>query len=109
MKSDAEELWLRLERTPKLIDLFRTDWGFRGVLVKFKLEVGKTEAELLDIAERSRRQSSADLMVANTLEDAARWALLGPINGEYEHLNRRRLAERLLEVVERLYQEKQHG
>src|SRR5438552_2619561 len=28
VKSDAPELWLRLERTPKLIDRFRSDWGF---------------------------------------------------------------------------------
>src|SRR5207248_119316 len=40
VKSDVPELWLRLVRTPKLVDRIRTDWGFRGVLVKFKLEVG---------------------------------------------------------------------
>src|SRR5262249_47514770 len=43
VKSDAPELWLRLVRTPKLVDFVRKDWGFRGVLVKFKLEVGVTD------------------------------------------------------------------
>ena len=65
-------------RAPKLVDRIRGDWGFRGVLVKFKLEVGMSDEELLEVAERSRRQSDADLMVANTLEGAAHWAYLGP-------------------------------
>jgi phosphopantothenoylcysteine synthetase/decarboxylase len=109
VKSDENELWLRLERTPKLIDFFRGDWGFRGVLVKFKLEVGKTDDELLAIAERSRLQSSSDLMVANTLEGSSLWAFLGPMGGQYQRVSRRDLAARLLEQVERLHEEKTHG
>jgi len=108
IKSDAPELWLRLVRTPKLVDLFRSPWGFRGVLVKFKLEVGLTEARLLDIAEQSRRQSDADLLVANTLEDAGSWAYLGPVAGQYEKISRRALAERVLASVEQLHQERAH-
>ncbi|MFQ3649560.1 MAG: phosphopantothenoylcysteine decarboxylase, partial [Gemmataceae bacterium] len=71
VKSDEPELWLRLVRAPKLVDRVRSQWGFGGLLVKFKLEVGCTNQELLRIAERSRLQSQADLMVANTLEGAA--------------------------------------
>jgi phosphopantothenoylcysteine synthetase/decarboxylase len=100
VKSDEPELWLRLERTPKLIDALRRDWGFAGVLVKFKLEVGIGEDELLAIAERSRRQSDADLMVANTLEGAPFWALLGPLDGRYARVSRRDLADRLLDAIE---------
>jgi len=99
IKSDEPELWLRLVRAPKLIDKMRGEWGFRGVLVKFKLEVGKTDAELLDIAERSRRQSAADWMVANTLEDAARWALLGPLADGYHKVSRRDLAARVIDAA----------
>src|SRR5207247_1019250 len=47
VKSDEPELWLRLVRTKKLVDCLRRDWGFRGLLVKFKLEVGVTDADLL--------------------------------------------------------------
>src|SRR5436189_200518 len=61
VKSDQPELWLRLVKAPKLVDRVRADWGFRGVLVKFKLEVGVGEDELLRIAERSRVHSGADL------------------------------------------------
>jgi phosphopantothenoylcysteine synthetase/decarboxylase len=71
IKSDESELWLRMVRAPKLIDRVRQPWGFTGVLVKFKLEVGPSDEELLRIAERSRQHSSADLMVANTLEGAS--------------------------------------
>jgi phosphopantothenate---cysteine ligase (CTP) len=109
VKSDEEELWLRLVRTPKLVDLFRSPWGFRGVLVKFKLEVGKADDELLAIAGRSREQSDADLMVANTLEGASLWAFLGPVGGKFERVSRRDLAARLLENVERLHRERHHG
>ena len=54
--------------TLKLIDQFRGPWGFRGLLVKFKLEAGITEEQLLAVARQSRTTSGADLMVANTLE-----------------------------------------
>ena len=109
IKSDAPELWLRLVRAPKLIDRVRPDWRFRGILVKFKLEVGIDEARLLDIAERSRRQSSADLMVANTLEGAAEWAYVGPTEGAYQRTARGDLAARVIGAVERLHAEHTHG
>jgi len=100
VKSDEPELWLRLTRAPKLVDLFREPWGFAGTLVKFKLEVGKTDAELEAIAERSRLQSRANFMVANTLEGASDWALIGPIEGRYQRVPRDELARRVLEIVE---------
>jgi phosphopantothenoylcysteine synthetase/decarboxylase len=109
VKSDEPELWLRLVRTPKLIDRIRFDWGFRGLLVKFKLEVGISEEELLAVAERSRGQSAADLMVANTLEGAPYWAYLGPLDGTYQRVNRAELAGRLLDAVERVCKERDHG
>jgi phosphopantothenoylcysteine synthetase/decarboxylase len=103
VKSDEPELWLRLVRAPKLIDAVRGSWGFRGVLVKFKLEVGVADERLLAVAESSRLHSAADLMVANTLEDAAAWAYLGPLAGAYEKVARRDLAARLLDAVEQLH------
>lgn len=109
VKSNEAELWLRLVQAPKLIDSIRTDWAFRGVLVKFKLEVGVTRDALLDIAERSRRHSSADLMVANTLEGSQEWALLGPIGECYQSVSRDELPAALLRQVERSHQERGHG
>lgn len=109
VKSEEPELWLRLKRAPKLVDRIRIDWRFRGLLVKFKLEVGVSEEKLREIAERSRQQSGADLMVANTLEGAADWALLGPVADAYERVPRAALGKRLLESLEQLHQERGHG
>ncbi len=109
VKSGEPELWLRLVRAPKLIDLVRSDWGFRGVLVKFKLEVGVSEERLLEIAEQSRQHSSANLMVANTLEGASEWAYLGPLGGRYERLPRADLEARLLDAVEHLHRGRGDG
>jgi phosphopantothenoylcysteine synthetase/decarboxylase len=107
VKSDEDELWIRLVRAPKLIDLIRHPWGFRGLLVKFKLEVGVSDDRLLQIAERSRTWSQADLMVANTLEDAAHHAFLGPVQGPlpggYRRVDRRNLAEELLTILEQRF------
>jgi len=109
VKSDESELWLRLVRAPKLVDKVRADWCFCGILVKFKLEVGVSEERLLEIAERSRRHSDADLMVANTLDGSHDWAFLGPQDGAYERIARRALPERLLAAVERKSMERTHG
>ncbi len=109
IKSDYDEVWIRLVRAPKLIDMVRPDWGFQGVLVKFKLEADMGDEELLLIAEASRRHSSADLMVANTLEGAGSWAYLGPLAGRYERVARRELGSRLLEAVEQVHEGRSHG
>ncbi|HEX4591999.1 MAG TPA: phosphopantothenoylcysteine decarboxylase [Gemmataceae bacterium] len=100
LKSDLPELWLRLVRAPKLVDMIRTEWRFRGVLVKFKLEAGITDEQLVTVAESSRRHSGADLMAANTLEAAAECAFLGPLGGRYKRIARPQLADRLLDAVE---------
>ncbi|MFO0846234.1 MAG: phosphopantothenoylcysteine decarboxylase [Gemmataceae bacterium] len=103
VKSDEPELWIRLVRAPKLVDRVRADWGYRGLLVKFKLEVGLTDDELLDVAERSRAQSDADLMVANTLEGSGLYAFVGTGAGLYERVTRAELAARLLDRLEAMH------
>jgi phosphopantothenoylcysteine synthetase/decarboxylase len=106
IKSTEPELWVRLVRAPKLVDRIRQPWGFAGILVKFKLEVGLSEQELVDVAEASRQQSSADLIVANTLDGAAHWAYLGPVGDQYERVTRRELPDRLILALEDLYQQR---
>jgi phosphopantothenate-cysteine ligase/phosphopantothenoylcysteine decarboxylase/phosphopantothenate--cysteine ligase len=102
VKSQHEELWLRLKPTSKLVDKIRKEWGFQGVLVKFKLEVDVTCEELLVIAEDSRRHSQADLMVANTLEGMAHWAFVGSRAEGYRRVMRSELSAMVLSEVERL-------
>jgi len=90
-------------RTEKLVDLFRSEWGYRGLLVKFKLEVGIERDELLRVGEASRAASGADYLVANTLDmvegpDAGAF-LIGPAGHEW--VPRGGLPERLVRIVEK--------
>jgi phosphopantothenoylcysteine synthetase/decarboxylase len=109
VKSDEPELWLRLVRTPKLVDRIRSQWKFRGLLVKFKLEVGVNDETLLEVAERSRLRSQANLMVANTLEGAGSWAYIGPLGGGYRRVSRRELPQQLLAALATKHAEGRHG
>ncbi len=109
IKSTEPEMWLRLVRAPKLVDLIRSAWGFRGILVKFKLEADVTEAQLLEIAEKSRVQSEAELMVANTLEGSAEVAYLLRPGHAVEKVDRNDLPARMLAVVEEIAAEKKRG
>ncbi len=90
------------ERTEKLVDLFRGEWGYRGLLVKFKLEVGIGREELLRVGEASRTASGADYLVANTLD-----MVEGPEAGAFllsaaghEWVPRAALAARLVRLVQ---------
>ena len=66
--SNHSELWMRLTPTIKIVDQIRQPWGFKGTLVKFKLQVGMSDTDLIDVATRSMKHSQADFVVANTLE-----------------------------------------
>ena len=67
VKSTHGQIAVLGEATLKLIDQFRSAWKYRGVLIKFKLEVDIPEEELIRVASASRVASDADLIVANTL------------------------------------------
>lgn len=64
----GQQLLLQLTTTEKLIDKVKRDWGFTGMLVKFKLETGLTDQELVDVARRSMTPCAADLVIANCKE-----------------------------------------
>lgn len=102
IKSSYSELWLRLVPTIKLADQVREPWGFDGMFVKFKLEVGVEAKELQDIAEHSREQSDADLIVANTLEGKNTTAIIGNRMGEFITVERPQLAAKLIDQLESL-------
>ena len=102
VKSSHREIAVLGQQTQKLVDLYRTDWRYKGLLVKFKLEVGIPAEELLKIGEASRVASGADYLVANTLE-----MVEGPGAGAYllsegkqEWVPRGTLAGRLRRLVE---------
>jgi phosphopantothenoylcysteine synthetase/decarboxylase len=101
VKSTHRAIAVLGEPTEKLVDLFRGAWGYRGMLVKFKLEVGMSDEELLAVGQASRVASGADYLVANTLE-----MVNGPRPGAYllreggqEWVARESLAERMVALV----------
>jgi phosphopantothenoylcysteine synthetase/decarboxylase len=101
VKSSHHAIAVVGQRTEKLIDLFRTEWQHTGLLVKFKLEVGINKDELIRTGQASRKASSADYLVANTLDmvdgpDAG--AFLLSDEGE-EWVARDGLPERLVKLV----------
>jgi phosphopantothenoylcysteine synthetase/decarboxylase len=68
IRSTHQRIAVLGEPTEKIVDLFRTKWNFRGLLVKFKLEVGISPESLIEIGQKSRAASGADYLVANTLD-----------------------------------------
>jgi phosphopantothenate---cysteine ligase (CTP) len=101
VKSSYDEIAITGTKTAKLVDQFRGQWGYKGVLVKFKLEVGISEEKLIEAAEKSRRASGAELIVANTLEmvqgsGGGAWLLGATLR---ERVERAKLAGRLREVI----------
>lgn len=95
VSSRHEEIYIKLVPTIKLVDLIKKLWGFKGKLVKFKLEVGITDEELIEIAKKSMLASEADMMVANCLEWSGLYGYIIDTTGKTERVSRRKLAERL--------------
>jgi phosphopantothenoylcysteine synthetase/decarboxylase len=93
------------ERTTKIVDLFRSEWGYQGLLVKFKLEVGLRKEELIAAGKKSREASGADYVLANTLDmvegQGAGAFLIGKEGQEW--VGREKLAARMVELVRQRY------
>jgi len=99
VSSKHEEIYLKLVPTEKLIDKIRGEWNFNGVLIKFKLEVGPTDKELIAIAKASREFSRADLIVANCLEWSHLYAYVIDAEANVEKVSRRSLPKALVEAI----------
>lgn len=101
VKSTHASIAVLGERTEKLVDLFRKQWNYQGLLVKFKLEVGLSRDALIAVAEHSRVESGADYVVANTLDmvdgESAGAFLLG--DGLVEWVAREDLPVRMVRLV----------
>ncbi len=100
ISSTENELYLKLAPTKKIVDQIRNPWGFKGKLVKFKLQVGITDEELIDIATKSMIHSKADIIVANCLEWAKERAFIITANS-VKSVTRSKLPEELLLTLER--------
>ena len=97
--SNHSDLYLHLKPTQKIIDLIRKSWGFKGYLVKFKLQVGISDEELIQIAKQSRIDSAADMIVANCLEWAKYKAYI-ITDDDTVNVSRTFLPDRIYEQIE---------
>jgi phosphopantothenate---cysteine ligase (CTP) len=106
VSSSHSKLYFELVPNEKLIDKIRADWGFEGTLVKFKLEVGKTYAELVTIATESAKISKADLIVANNLEWYQNAALIVFPNGTSVTVGREEVPKEIWKKINETSKEK---
>ena len=73
VSSSHPEIYIKCVKTIKLVDYIR-EWGLGDKpLVKFKLEVDVTPEELFNRASKSRKDSDANFIVANRLNDFDNW------------------------------------
>ena len=101
VSSKHEELYLKLVPTEKLIDKIRDKWNFKGTLIKFKLEVGRTDEDLVAIAKASREFSQADFVVANCLEWSHLYAYVIDAKANVKKVSRRSLPKALAAAIEK--------
>jgi phosphopantothenate---cysteine ligase (CTP) len=103
VNSTEPELWVRLVRAPRFLDHVRDRWGYKGHIVRFTVEMtAKSDGELRGAAEFTRKQSSADLIVATTMDSVAHSAIVGPVDAKYERVSRRELPDRLMLIIEHM-------
>lgn len=93
ISSSHKKLYLELEPTIKLVDQIREPWGFTGTLVKFKLQVGISDEELIEIAKKSLAVSRANYIVANCREWYKQRAYVISADGFVDHISREKLPE----------------
>ncbi len=99
ISSSHDKLYLELTPTIKLVDQVREPWGFEGKLVKFKLEVGISDEDLIQIARKSMLASKANHIVANCLDWAKERAYVIGADGSCENIPRDNLPGHLHQVV----------
>jgi phosphopantothenate---cysteine ligase (CTP) len=95
ISSDHASLFLELVPTKKIIDMIRPFWGFAGQLIKFKLQVGICDQELLEIGRKSLTFSRADWLVANCLEWSRDYAYIINKDGQADKIERNDLPKEL--------------
>lgn len=97
--SNYPELWLKMVPTIKIVDQIRQPWGFKGLLVKFKLQVGMADDELIKVATRSMEHSGANFVVANTLDELYSVFIIGAKSEEIVRVRRDNLPEALYRML----------
>ena len=97
--SDKKNFFIKLKPCPKIIKIIKKLQP-QTFLVQFKLEVGKTTKQLIDIAYRSMLKNNADLVVANDLTNLNTAYLIDSNKVITRVARRTELAKKLLRTLE---------
>lgn len=101
IKSGNDNFVLRFKTTKKIVDQVKK-WDKDIFLVKFKLEVGLTEKQLIETAYQALKKSKAELIVANELEGISKNHRAFIIDAEkkvQEVVGKKKIAEQLLRQI----------
>ncbi len=101
IKSGKNNLIIKLKPTVKIVDYVKK-WDPSVCLVKFKLQVGEQEKELIKIAKKSMVRSKADVIVANDLlemKNKTHKAFILNGNGFKKVNTKNNLSKELLKIV----------
>jgi hypothetical protein len=98
---DAEQ-WVRLARAPRPLERLRSQWGYTGSLLAFRLEPEMADVPLVQAAEQFRHQIQGDIAIVSTPTGEANWSFVGPLSGRYDRLLRRELPTRVVTILEDL-------
>lgn len=102
IKSKQEELLIRLKPTAKIIKDIR-QFMPKGNLIQFKLEVGLSQNELIDVAYSSLQNNNSDYVVANDLSDMKdgcyRGTLIDRDKNKSPIFSRESLVEKIIEII----------
>lgn len=69
ISSNEDCMFVKLEKTIKIVDYIKGIWGFKGLLISFKLLDGVSKEELLDIGNKQLLRTKSDYVVCNDLSD----------------------------------------
>lgn len=103
IKSGQKSLTIKLKPLPKIVDMIKKI-DPKVFLVKFKLEVNKSEKELVGIAKDSMKSSRADLIVANDFSTVSKNHQAFIINKKDEIKmvkGKEKIAEQILLAIEK--------
>ncbi len=68
LSSSYSQIFCKLIPTKKILTLFKKEWGFKGIVIGFKLETDIGEDELIQKARQKIVEGSADVVIANLQE-----------------------------------------
>lgn len=88
LSSRHSQIFCKLIPTQKILALFKKEWGFKGVVIGFKLETGISKDALIQKAVQKIDEDIADVIVANLQETYRQTVYIvgvGVGNNAYEH------------------------